>query len=71
MEIPPGMDRYNDPSGGFVNDVPDEETTMPEGWENNPNWDSDASVYDKMKGPGDSTKASGKKRKKRAHDSEP
>jgi hypothetical protein len=44
---------------------------MPAGWEHDPNWDSDASVYDEMTGPGDSSKASGKKRKKRAHDSEP
>jgi hypothetical protein len=71
MEIPPGMDRFNDQSGVFANDVPDEDTSLPEGWEHNPNWDSDASVWDEMKGPGDSTEASGKKRKKRAPDSEP
>jgi hypothetical protein len=51
--------------------MPDEDTAMPAGWEHDPNWDSDASVYDEMTGPGDSSKTSGKKRKKRAHDSEP
>jgi hypothetical protein len=51
--------------------MPDEDMPMPEGWDHDPNWDSDTSVYDDMKGPGDVTKASGKKCKKRAHDSEP
>jgi hypothetical protein len=71
MEIPPGTYRYNDPSGGFANDVPDEDTAMPAGWEDDTNWDSDVSVWDEMKDPRDATKASGKKRKKRPHDSEP
>jgi hypothetical protein len=71
LEIPPEMDRYNDPSGGFTNDVPEEDMAMPAGWEHDPNWDSDASVWDEMNDPGDAPKASGKKRKKWAHDSEP
>jgi hypothetical protein len=44
---------------------------MPAGWEDDPNWGSDASVWDEMIDPEDAPKASGKKRKKRAHDSEP
>jgi hypothetical protein len=44
--------------------------SMPSGWDQDPNWDSDASVWAKMKGPEDATKASGKKRKKWTHDSE-
>jgi hypothetical protein len=71
MEVPPETDRFNDPSGGFANDVPDVDTPMPEGWEHNPNCDSNMSVWDEMKGPGDVTKAPGKKHKKRAHNSEP
>jgi hypothetical protein len=64
LEIPPETDRYNDPSYDFANNVPNEDTVMPAGWEHDTNWDSDASVYDEMKGPGDSSKASEKKRKK-------
>jgi hypothetical protein len=71
MEITPGTDQYNDPSYDFTNNLPDKDTAMPAGWEHDPNWDSDASVYDEMTGPGDSSKAYGKKRKKRAYDSEP
>jgi hypothetical protein len=71
MEMPPETDRYNDPSGGFTNDVSVEDTAMPAGWEHDPNWDSDVSVWNEMIDPGDASKASGKKRKKRAHDSEP
>jgi hypothetical protein len=44
---------------------------MPAGWENDLNWDSDASIWDEMIDPEDAPKASGKKRKKWAHDSEP
>jgi hypothetical protein len=44
---------------------------MPVGWEIDPNWDSNASVWDEMIDPEDAPKASGKKWKKRAHDSEP
>jgi hypothetical protein len=47
--------------------VPD--TSMPPGWEDDPNWDSDASIWATLRGPGD-TKASSKKHKKRAHNSE-
>jgi hypothetical protein len=43
---------------------------MPPGWEDNPKWGLDASAWDEMKGPADTTKASGKRRKKQAHDSE-
>jgi hypothetical protein len=71
LERPPETDRYNDPSYDFTDDVPGKDTEMPVGWEDDPNWDSDTSVWDEMIGPGDAPKASGKKRKKRAHDSEP
>jgi hypothetical protein len=64
IEMPPETDRFNNPSGSFANDVPDTDTPMPEGWENDPNWDSNVSVWDEMKGPGDVSNASGKKRKK-------
>jgi hypothetical protein len=71
LEIPPETDRYNDPSYDFTHDVPDNGTEMPAGWEINPNWDSNVPLWDKMIDPEDAPKASGKKRKKRAHDSEP
>jgi hypothetical protein len=44
---------------------------MPDGWESDPNWGSDVSVWDEMRGPGEPPKPLSKKRKKRAHDSEP
>jgi hypothetical protein len=69
--MPPETDRFSNPSGSFANDVPNADMPMPKGWEHDPNWDSEASIWDEMKGPGDVTKASGKKRKKWAHDSEP
>jgi hypothetical protein len=40
--------------------------SMPPGWEH----DSNTSIWEQMKSPEDSTKASSKKRKKRAHDNE-
>jgi hypothetical protein len=63
-------DSFNDPSGDFPDDVPAQDTSMPEGWEHAPNWDSDASIWAEMDGPGKTSKASGKKCKKRAHDNE-
>jgi hypothetical protein len=71
LEMPPETDRYNDLSYDFTDDVPSKDTEMPAGWEIDPNWDSDVSVWDEMIDPEDAPKASGKKRKKRAHDSEP
>jgi HPt (histidine-containing phosphotransfer) domain-containing protein len=70
IEMHPETGRFDDPSGDVTNDVPDADTSMPEGWENDPNWGSDASTWEQMDGPGDTTKASSKKRKKRAHDHE-
>jgi hypothetical protein len=48
---------------------------MPPGWEDDPNWGSDASIWATPKGPGDAKathrpKDSSKKLKKRAHNSE-
>ena len=71
MEMPPTTDRYIDPSYDLTPDVPDEDTEMPVGWEDDANWDSDASVWDDIVDPEDPPKASGKKRKQQAHDSEP
>jgi hypothetical protein len=51
LEMPPETDRYNDLSYDFTTDVPNKDTEMPAGWETDPNWDSDASVWDKMNGP--------------------
>jgi hypothetical protein len=45
--------------------------SMPPGWEHHPNWDSNASIWDEMKGQGNAVKDSSKKRKKQAHNSEP
>jgi hypothetical protein len=70
MEMHPEMDCLNDPSGNFANDEPDADMSMPAGWEQDPNWDSDASIWAQMDGPGGVTKASGKKHNKRAHDNE-
>jgi hypothetical protein len=71
LERPPETDQYNDPSYDFTDDVPGKDTEMPAGWEEDPNWVSDASVWEEMIDPEDAPKASGKKRKKQAHDSEP
>jgi hypothetical protein len=43
MEMHPKTDCFNDPSGNFANDVPDTDTSMPAGWEDDPNWGSEAS----------------------------
>jgi hypothetical protein len=51
--------------------VPDEDTPMPEGWVDDPNWGSDASVWAEMEDSAKPQKASGKRRKKRAHNCEP
>jgi hypothetical protein len=71
MEMTTETDRYNNTSDGFANDMSVEDTAMPVHWEHDPNWDSYASVWNEMIDPGDASKASGKKRKKQAHDSEP
>jgi hypothetical protein len=36
---------------------------MPKGWVDDPNWGSDISIWEQMDGPGDTTKASGRKHK--------
>jgi hypothetical protein len=46
-------DRLNDTPGNLASDVPEPDTAMPEGWESDPNWVSEASVWDEMRGPGD------------------
>jgi hypothetical protein len=48
---------------------------MPPGWDDDPNWDSDTSIWAMLKGPEDAEatdqpKTSSKKHKKRAHNSE-
>ena len=71
IDTPPEVDCFNDPPGNFANDAPEPGTSMPDGWESDPNWGSDASVYAQMRDPDDPPKPLSKKRKKRAHDSEP
>jgi hypothetical protein len=71
METHPEADRFNNTSGDFANDVPDADTSMPAGWEDDPNWGSDAFVWAEMKDPAEPSKASSKKQKTQAHDSEP
>jgi hypothetical protein len=70
IDAHPEADGFNDPPGNIANDVPEPDTTMPDGWESNPNWGSDASVWALMRGPDDSPKPLSKKRKKQAHDYE-
>jgi hypothetical protein len=70
MDAHPKADHFDNLSGDFADNVPVPDTSMPQGWEHNPNWDSDASIWEQMNGPGDATKASSKKRKKRARDNE-
>jgi hypothetical protein len=71
IEAHPKADSFDNPPGDFANNVPDLDMSMPPGWEDdNPNWGSDASVWDGLEGP-DNIKASSKKRKKWAHNSEP
>jgi hypothetical protein len=41
------------------------DTSMPAGWGCDPNWGSDVSIWDEMRGPGDPPKYSRKKWKKR------
>jgi hypothetical protein len=71
IDAHPEADRLNDPPGNFANDGPELDTSMPDGWESNPNWGSDASVWAQMRGPNDLPTPLSKKRKKQAHDSEP
>jgi hypothetical protein len=59
MDVHPETHHFDNLSGDFANDMPIPDTSMPPGWEHDPNWDSDASVWAEMKGPKD-TKASGK-----------
>jgi hypothetical protein len=51
--------------------MPEPDMSMPASWESDRNWGSDASAWSGMGNPDDPPKASGKKRKKRAHASEP
>jgi hypothetical protein len=44
MEMHPEMDSFNNPSGNFTNNVLNVDTSMPTGWEDDPNWGSEASV---------------------------
>jgi hypothetical protein len=67
----PEANRVNDTPGNLANDVPKLDTAMPDGWESDPNWALEVSVWDEMRGPGDPPKPLSKKRKKRAHDNEP
>jgi hypothetical protein len=64
-------DRLNDPPGNFANDGPEPDPSMPDGWESDPNWGLDASIWDEIGGPGAPPKPLRNKRKKRAHDREP
>jgi hypothetical protein len=70
IDAHPGVDCFDDPPGDFANDVPAPDISMPPGWEHNPNWDSDMSIWEQMKGPGDATKAYSMKHKKWAHHNE-
>jgi hypothetical protein len=70
IDAHPEADCLNDPLANFASDLPEPDTSMPEGWESDPNWGSEVSVWDEMRGPGDPPKPLSKKRKKWAHDSE-
>jgi hypothetical protein len=70
IDVHPEADHYNDRLGNIADDVPEPDMSMPAGWESDPNWGSDASVWDEMRGPGDPPKPLSKKRKKSAHDYE-
>jgi hypothetical protein len=69
MDVHPETDCFNNPSGNFADDLPIPDMLMPPGWEHDPNWDSDMSIWATLKGPEDA-KASSKKCKKCAHDSD-
>jgi hypothetical protein len=69
VDVHPEMDRFDDPSGNFADNVPVPDMSMPPGWEHDSNWDSEASIWATLKGPED-TKASSKKCKNQAHNSE-
>jgi hypothetical protein len=65
MDERPEADRFNDTHSEHADDVPAQDTSIPEGWEHDPNWDSDVSVWAQMRGPDDPPKALSKKRKKK------
>jgi hypothetical protein len=71
IDAHPEADCLNNLLGNFANDGPEPDPSMPDGWESDPNWGSDTSVWDEMGGPGAPPKPLSKKRKQRAHDSEP
>jgi hypothetical protein len=69
MDLHPEMDCFEGPSGDFTDDVPVPDTLMPPGWDDDPNWDSDTSIWTTLKVPEDTEdtdqpKASSKKCKK-------
>jgi hypothetical protein len=70
IDAHPKADRFNDPPGNIADDVPEPDMSMPDGWESNPNWGSEASVWAQMRGPDDPPKPLSKKRRKQAHDYE-
>jgi hypothetical protein len=65
MDARPTADRFDDPPGDVANDVPEPDTSMPDGWGSDPNWGSEVSVWEDMRGPDDLPKALSKKRKKK------
>jgi hypothetical protein len=44
MDAHPEMDHFNDPTGNFTDDVPILDMSVPQEWEEDLNWDSDASI---------------------------
>jgi hypothetical protein len=61
MDARPAADHFDDPP---ANDVPEPDESRLDGW-SDPDWPSDDSMWNHLRGPDDLPKALSKKRKKR------
>jgi hypothetical protein len=74
MRVHPEMDHFDDPSDNFPHESSIPSMLIVLGFKDNPNWDSDTSIWRMLKDTDDAKvmdhpKASNKKHKKQPHDS--
>jgi hypothetical protein len=70
MDDRPAADCFDDPSTNPIDDAPQPDVSVPDGW-SDPGWPSDDSMWDQMRGPDDPPKVLSKKRKKRGIEYQP
>jgi hypothetical protein len=71
MDVHPDTDCFDNPSSDFASNMPVLDTLVPQGCEEDPNWDLDASIWTTLKDPEDAKATDWPKASNKKHKNEP